>query len=138
MFPCFADGYFIPLGGQYISAALLALYKSLGGRADDPTIPPEVQFVEAEVLRANTPISICRLAAGEHQVSQKDVQSMTVAEIFAMMTTAALEKRAGPHKSPFLNDNDVHTVCIQCGLQKFRDRNGRELSPERQVCSTDV
>ena len=95
---------------------------------------PELQYVEAEVLNVNTPLDVCRLAAGEHQLSQRDVQSMTVHEIFAMMAQASKEKSLTAAGTPYLTDNEIHKVCVQCGLQKLRDRNGKELTPEHEFC----
>ena len=127
-----ADGHYIPIGGQHISAALLSVYKSLGGNEDDIGIPAELQFVDAEVLRPNTPRDICRLAAGDHHVAQKDVQSMSVSDIFKLMCQTAREKLA-KHQTKVPTDNEVHTVCLQCGLQKLRDRTGKELTPQHEV-----
>ena len=108
----------MPLGGQHISAALYQVFKDLGGfSGGDVGIPVEFKMVEAEVLRTNTPRDICRLAAGEHQLAQRDVQSMSVADIFTLMARTAREKLASQHKSAFLTDAEVYTVCMQCGLQ---------------------
>jgi hypothetical protein len=130
----FTDGYFVPLGGQHISAALLSTFKSLGGMDAEATIPLELQWVDAEILRANTPIEVCRLAAGEHQTAQRDVQGMSVDDAFSFLVKTAREKNE-KMGSPFLTDNEVAMVGLQLGLQKFRDKNGNELSESQSVCS---
>ena len=106
----------------------------MGGNTDDIGIPAEMQYVEAEVLRSNTPRDVCRLAAGEHQTSQRDVQSMSVSDIFSLMCKTAKEKLHGKDKSPYLTDSEVYQVCVQCGLQRFRDRTGKELTAQQEVC----
>ena len=58
---------------------------------------------------------------------------MSVAEIFALMAQAAKEKLS-KSQNRYLTDNEIHLVCLQCGLQKSKDRNGKELTPEREVC----
>ena len=129
----FTDGHYVPLGGQHISAAILAMWKSLGGADNETGIPLEFQYVDAEILKANTPLDICRLAAGEHQLAQKDVQSMSVADAFAFMVKAAREKGVR-HGTTFLTDKEVGMLCEQLGLQKFRDKSGNELSETQAVC----
>jgi hypothetical protein len=119
--------------GQHISAAILAMWKSLGGADNEAGIPLEFQYVDAEVLKANTPVDICRLAAGEHQLAQKDVQSMSVADAFAFMVKAAREKGVR-HGTTFLTDKEVGMLCEQLGLQKFRDKSGNELTETQAVC----
>ena len=57
---------------------------------------------------------------------------MSVAEIFGLMCQSAREK-AAKHRTNFLTDNEVHLVCLQCGLQKFRDRSGKELTAAHEV-----
>ena len=123
----FSDGHYVLIRGQHNSAASLAVYQSLGGPHNDVCIPPEYQYVDAEVLHSNTPKEVCRLAAGEHQVSHRDVQLMSVAEIFSLMCQTAREKNI-KHRTPYFTDNEVHQVCLQCGLQKFRDRSPSRFS----------
>ena len=127
------DGHYVPLGGQHISAALLATYNSLGGADNAASIPAELQFIDAEVLRPNTPLEVCRLAAGEHQTAQTDVQGMSVADAFSFLVKTAREKEA-KHGTRFLTDNEVSMVGHQLGLQKFRDKHGNELSESQSVC----
>ena len=125
----------MPLGGQHISAALLATYKAAGGQDNEEGIPEAMQFVDAEVLRANTPLEVCRLAAGEHQNSQRDVQGMSMADAFAFLCKTAKEK-AAKMGSPYFTDNEVAMAGRQLGLQKFRDRHGNELSETQSVCNS--
>ena len=124
----------MPLGGQHISAALLQLFNSMGGLSGDVGVPMEFKFVEAEVLRSNTPREVCRLAAGEHQMAQRDVHSMSVADIFALMARTAREKMAIAGNSRYLTETEVFTVCMQCGLQRSHDRSGKEVSEANEVC----
>ena len=131
----FPDGHFVPLGGQHISAALLHNWQQLGGQQNEKWIPDELQYVEAEVLRSNTPIEICRLAAGEHQVAQRDVQAVSVSDAFSFFLKTAKEKMA-KHNTPYLSDNEIAMAGLQLGLQKFRDRQGKELTESQSVrCS---
>ena len=53
-----------------------------------------MHIVDADVLRANTPLEVFRLAAGEHQNSQRDVQGMSMADAFAFLCKTAKEKAA--------------------------------------------
>ena len=130
----FTDGHYVPLGGQHISAALLQVFKMAGGNQDDIGISHEMQFVDAEVLKVSTPKEVCRLAAGEHQITQRDVQSMSVADIFSLMTKFARDKLQSKLGTRYLSDNEVLMVCQQCGLTKFQDRNGKELTESQSVC----
>jgi hypothetical protein len=81
----------------------------------------ELQWVDAEILRANTPIEVCRLAAGEHQTAQRDVQGMSVADAFSFLVKTAREKKE-KMGSPFLTDNEVAMVGLQLGLKKSATR----------------
>jgi len=131
-FLSFTDGHFVPLGGQHISAALLQVYKKAGGQSNDSQIPDLLQFLDAEVLRTTTPLAVCRLAAGEHQAEQKDVQQLAVSDAFAFLCKTAKEKKEKQFSS-FLTDNEVLMTCLQLGLQKFKDKQGNEMSEDRQV-----
>jgi hypothetical protein len=110
----------------------------MGGIANDPGMAAEYQFVEAEVLKPNTPVEIARLAAGEHQEHQQAVENMSVSDVFAMFVKSAREKMEGKLKTPFLTDNEVAMIAWQCGLQKFKDKHGNTLSEQKAVCNTPL
>lgn len=95
---------------------------------------PEISTVNAEVLRVGTPVSICRLAAGEHQMIQKTVRSMSAVDVFAMFQMTAREKSASKLQTPFLGDNEVELVGRQCGLLTLIDDNGKLLDEAEAVC----
>jgi hypothetical protein len=128
----FTDGRVVPLGGQHISAALLSVYKFLGGKAQDANIPDEFKYVDAEILKHNTNRELCRLAAGEHQAHQKDVAMANTADIFTYLVQMAQEKQAN-QGTPFMNDNEIYHHCRSMGITKFVDKNGKELTEQQQV-----
>ena len=123
----------VPLGGQHISAALLAVYNDLGGKKEDASIPEELKFVDAEVLKHNTNRELCRLAAGEHQANQKDVEGASTADVFSYLSLMAQEKKKGPLETPFMTDNEIWSHCKSMGIQKFVDKYGRDLTEQQQV-----
>ena len=59
---------------------------------------------------------------------------MSVADAFSFLVKTSREKKE-KMGSPFLTDNEVAMVGLQLGLQKFRDKNGNELSESQSVCS---
>ena len=121
------------LGGQHISAAVLQMYKGLGGEDGDKGIPEPLQFLEAEVLKSATPLELCCLAAGEHQLEQKDVMAMSVGDAFAFYVKTCREKLT-KMGTPYLTDSEVAQAGCQLGLQQYLDRNGRTLKEEQAVC----
>jgi hypothetical protein len=129
---CFTDGFYVPLGGQHISAAVKAYYEEEGGERCDATIEPQLKMVRAEVLKPATPIEVCKLAAGQHQNVQGTFHSMTVADIFAFLVQTSKEKKQ-KYGTSILSEKDVQHVGFQLGLQKFFDRHGNRLPVKKQV-----
>lgn len=124
----------MPLGGQHISAALYTLWQSMGGKRDsDAQIPDEIKFVDAELLKHNTPKELCRLAAGEHQAHQKDVEGASTSDVFSYFYLMATEKMNSDLATPFMSDNEIFIHCRSLGLQKFTDKYGKELTDKQQV-----
>lgn len=109
------------------------MFKKLGGEDNSKAVPEPLQFLEAEVLRPNTPVELCRLAAGEHQLEQRDVMSLSVADAFAFFVKSSREKKA-KFGSPFFSDKEVATLGCQLGLQQYLDRNGHVVSEAQAVC----
>ena len=109
------------------------MFKLLGGLDNPKAVPEALQYLEAEVLRANTPVELCRLAAGEHQLEQRDVLSISVADSFAFFVKSAREK-ASKLKTAFFTDAEVAQMGCQLSLQQYLDRNGNIVTEEKAVC----
>lgn len=122
------------MGSQHISAGLLQLFKSLGGVANQHSLPEEYQFVEAEVLKSTTPLEVCRLAAGRHQAQQKDVQVISVADTFQFFVTAAREQKQ-QFGTEYFDDKDksLAKMCRQLGLLSWIDKMGNVLNDAQAV-----
>ena len=89
-------------------------------------------YVEAEILRSSTPLEVCRLAAGQHQTQQRDVQIITVSDMFQFFVTAAKEKMERLN-TPYFTEKETGVICKQLGLLKFVDRQGNLLSEKQAV-----
>ena len=112
---------------------MLAVYNDPGGKKEDANIPEELKFVDAEVLKHNANRELCRLAAGEHQANQKDVEGASTADVFSYLSLMAQEKKKGPLETPFMTDNEIWSHCKSLGIQKFVDKYGRDLTEQQQV-----
>ena len=75
---------------------------------------PQV-FVHAEILRADTPISVAQIAAGQHQRHQTNVKQINTFDIMSMMATEC-EKRMKSSGSPFLDDNLLYVTLDKMGV----------------------
>ena len=108
-------------------------------------IPEGLKFVHAEVLRADTPYHIARLAAGQHQRQQTESQEVTTADLLNMMVKVAvkLQKSKG---SPYMTDSQLYLTLDSMGIVKdsVLKKQGRETKnppkkekseEEQLVCS---
>lgn len=72
-------------------------------------------MVEAEVLRAYTPIQVAQLAAGLHQQRQRDTKDINTYDIMAMLAMKA-EKKKKDQGSPYLDDGQLFLALESMGM----------------------
>ena len=75
------------LGGQHMCAIVKELWLAVtspieqGGQAvAESDVPREMRFIYGVILREDTPMEICRLAAGLHQRAQREFCETTFCE----------------------------------------------------------
>ena len=92
------------LGGQHMCAIVKELWLALtspieqGGQAvAESDVPREMRFIYGVILREDTPLEICRLAAGLHQRAQREFCETTFSEVAAafLPRCAEIVKRTG-------------------------------------------
>ena len=130
-----SDNTFVLLGGQHIAAALRKLYDHYKKERNfsEEKIPNTVRFVEAEILRADTPLEVCRLAAGQHQALQCQVKGISSEDAFALFQQTALEYLES-RGQPWMTDAEMWQVLQQLGVQyQAKKADTKEKSPEEQV-----
>ena len=92
-----------------------------------------MRFVEAEILRADTPLEVCRLAAGQHQALQCQVKGISSEDAFALFQQTALEYLES-RGQPWMSDAEMWQVLQQLGVQyQAKKADTKEKSPEEQV-----
>jgi hypothetical protein len=104
------------LGGQHICKALLGVLERL--KAKDvvlDTVPENFRMVSAQVLQVRTPLPVCRVAAGLHQLQQHDVRPTTTADVCRLMARNCSEKQARDG-DPFLRDHQVWQSLSDSGV----------------------
>ena len=105
------------LGGQHISAAVRALYekrtRDQGLEEQDLQLPQT--HVMAEVLRADTPMSVAQIAAGQHQRHQTNVKCINSFDIMSMMATES-EKKLKSAGTAFLDDSELFVTLDKMGV----------------------
>jgi hypothetical protein len=130
--PSFTDGLYVILGGQHIALALRRIWEEEGGQRNDANVDECIKHVAAEVLRVNTPIELCKVAAAQHQFVQGDFHGLSTAEIFAFFHQTSLEKQT-KFGTRILLDKEVGKIGMNLGLQQFFDRHGKLVPVEKQV-----
>ena len=120
------------LGGQHFSAALLHMQDTLTqGASPIPRadLPKAYLKVEGEVLAVDTPLEVCRRAAGEHQVQQHGVTACTTWDTMQYISMVCMLKvNAG--KPPQLTDNELYQTLCGLGMasedSKLTDKTASE------------
>ena len=105
------------VGGQHISAAVRKRYEGLlAEHWKEESIPVPIRFVHAEILRADTPVQLVRLAAGEHQRLQSERQDCCTEDVMRLLAQT-LEKKRERHPTDWaLTDNEIYVVVQTLGL----------------------
>ena len=102
--PCLPGDIQLVLGGQHMRAIVKELWLALtspieqGGQAvAESDVPREMRFVYGVILREDTPLEICRLAAVLHQRAQREFCETTFSEVAAafLQRCAEIVKRTG-------------------------------------------
>ena len=86
-------------------------------RVDDEDIPVSEKAVQAEILRADVPWQIARLAAGQHQRQQSDTRDISTFDIMSMLALVA-ERRLEATNSAMddMDDNLLFSTLEQLGM----------------------
>ena len=118
------------MGGQHISRAIRTKHDIMvhtqGYQEDE--IPDGLRFVHADVLRADTPYHIARLAAGQHQRQQTDSKEVTTADLLKMMVKVAV-KLQRDKGTPYMTDSQLFLTLDSMGIVKdtaLPKKQGRE------------
>jgi hypothetical protein len=134
---------FVVIGGQHISAAVRAVfdwYKDVRKFRLDK-IPEGLTSVHAAVLEFDTPLAVCKFAAGEHQREQTDTLQVNTFDIVKHMVTVCTHQyRQGG--TAFLNEDKIWEQLQSLGLNsikeigdKFDHIVGKEERETSVVCS---
>ena len=80
-------------------------------------VGPTVQFVKALVLKAGTPVPMCQLAAGHHQVLQTNTSEVQPVDVEEAIINACHSKMSQTG-NPSLNDVQLYRLLASHGLHK--------------------
>ena len=119
------------LGGQHMCAIVKELWLALtspfeqGGQAVAETdVPREMRFIYGTILCEDTPLEICRLAAGLHQRAQREFCETTFSEVAAvfLQRCAEIVKRNG-HKYATPDAGEIWEVARDVGVpyREYKD-----------------
>ena len=112
------------LGGQHMCAIVKELWLALtspieeGGQAlAESDVPREMRFIYGVVLREDTALEICHLAAGLHQRAQRELCETTLSEVPSafLQRCAEIVKRTG-HKYATSDAGEIWEVVRDVGV----------------------
>jgi hypothetical protein len=130
----FTENFYVPLGGQHVSAAIRAIWAQqlADGRAERD-IPPTLRQVRAEILRRDTPYSVCCIAAGVHQDQQQRVVSVSLVDVLKNFRVAASLLPASD-KPPELKDELILQRLDALGIGAAPITRGKKQDSTSLVC----
>ena len=89
-FSFFAEGKYMPLGGQHICAALLKLRDyHLKQGCSEAQLPASLRYIKVTTYTSNTSVAVWRSIARRHQATQHDVKESNIAESLSFLVTMA-------------------------------------------------
>ena len=82
-------------------------------------IKAPIRYVQCEVLKHDTPLQLCKLAAGEHQRIQQDTRECQTADIIEMLRHECTKKYVNTEtQSAQLTDDELYVQLESLGLVK--------------------
>ena len=108
------------IGGQHICAALHKLYVEYKEEQywTEERIPFSIRFVHCEVLNANTPIQLVKLAAGHHQHLQSETRACTTEDVCRELGAMMQRKMDRDPANYSLSDAELFLGLQTMGLTK--------------------
>jgi hypothetical protein len=108
-------------------------YKSQRKVTEDK-IPDTIKNLRAEILSSETPLEVCRLAAGQNQRIQSNSEEVSTADAYAFIVMKCRERQV-THGSPFMSDNEVFECVQNLGISYTSKRSDKmEKSQDEIVC----